>query len=194
MLRSPLTGRDSRRGSGTALQGAPIFAQKCASCHGATGREGPWDTLVSEEDEALRRRFFATSIWDFINRYMPPVKRTRWDQGGLLKPDEVYALTAFLLHQNRIIGETEVMDAQKSAADPHAESSQRRPALQRLPSVRRAYEFLSESAHVEGGSSKRPLPGFRPSHGTNCGSPRGRPSRRRSFRATFRPNRVSSAL
>ena len=71
-----------------------------------------WDTLVSEEDEALRRRFFATSIWDFIHRYMPPVKRTRWDQGGLLKPDEVYALTAFLLHQNRIIGETEVMDAQ----------------------------------------------------------------------------------
>lgn len=99
-------------GSGTARQGAPIFAQKCASCHGATGREGPWDVLVAEGDEALRRRFFATSIWDFIHRYMPPVKRTRWDQGGLLKPDEVYALTAFLLHQNRIIGETEVMDAQ----------------------------------------------------------------------------------
>ena len=98
-------------GSGTAQQGAPIFAQKCASCHGATGREGPWDTLVSEEDEALRRRFFATSIWDFINRYMPPVKRTRWDQGGLLEPDEVYALTAFLLYQNRLIGETEIMDA-----------------------------------------------------------------------------------
>ncbi len=99
-------------GSGTAQQGAPIFAQKCASCHGATGREGPWDALVSEEDEALRRRFFASSIWDFINRFMPPVKRTRWDQGGLLSPDEIYALTAFLLHQNRIIGETEVMDAQ----------------------------------------------------------------------------------
>ena len=99
-------------GNGTAQQGAAIFAQKCASCHGATGREGPWDVLVAEDDEALRRRFFATSIWDFIHRYMPPVKRTRWDQGGLLKPDEVYALTAFLLHQNRIIGETEVMDAQ----------------------------------------------------------------------------------
>ena len=98
-------------GSGNAQQGAPIFAQKCASCHGATGREGPWDELVAEEDEALRRRFFATSIWDFINRYMPPVKRTRWDQGGSLEPDEVYALTAFLLYQNRLIGETEVMDA-----------------------------------------------------------------------------------
>ena len=99
-------------GSGTAQQGAPIFAQKCASCHGATGREGPWDVLVAEGDEALRRRFFATSIWDFIHRYMPPMKRTRWDQGGLLNPDEVYALTAFLLYQNRIIGETEILDAQ----------------------------------------------------------------------------------
>ncbi len=99
-------------GSGTARQGAPIFAQKCASCHGATGREGPWDVLVAEGDEALRTRFFATSIWDYINRYMPPVKRTRWDQGGSLSPDEVYALTAFLLSQNRIIGETEILDAQ----------------------------------------------------------------------------------
>ena len=98
-------------GSGTAQQGAPIFAQKCASCHGATGREGPWDVLVAEGTEALGRRFFATSIWDFINRYMPPVRRTRWNEGGLLTPDEVYALTAFLLYQNRIIQETEVMDA-----------------------------------------------------------------------------------
>ena len=98
-------------GNGTAQQGAPIFAQKCASCHGATGREGPWHVLVAEGDRALRRRFFATSIWDFIHRFMPPVKRTRWDQGRQLSPDEVYALTAFLLHQNGIIGENEVMDA-----------------------------------------------------------------------------------
>ncbi|MEE2839108.1 MAG: cytochrome c [Acidobacteriota bacterium] len=99
-------------GSGTAQQGASIFAQKCASCHGATGREGPWDTLVAEDDTALRKRFFTTSIWDFIYRYMPPVKRNKSDEGGLLSHDEVYALTAFLLHQNRIIGETEIMDAQ----------------------------------------------------------------------------------
>jgi hypothetical protein len=106
-----LDGTGLPSGSGTAQQGAPIFAQKCASCHGATGREGPWNVLVTEDDKGLRRRFFATSIWDYINRYMPPVKRTRWNQGGLLSADEVYALTAFLLNQNRIIGATEVMDA-----------------------------------------------------------------------------------
>jgi cytochrome c len=87
-------------GSGTAEQGAPIYAQKCAACHGVSGREGPWNVLVAEGTQALRGRWFATTTWDFINRYMPPVKRT------------VYALTAFLLYQNRIIQETEVMDAQ----------------------------------------------------------------------------------
>lgn len=107
-----LDGQGLPPGSGTAQQGAPIFAQKCAACHGATGREGPWKVLVGEGTEALRGRLFATTIWDFINRYMPPVKRTAWNQGGLLSPDEVYALTAFLLYQNRIIQETEVMDAQ----------------------------------------------------------------------------------
>jgi hypothetical protein len=45
-------------GSGTARQGAPIFAQKCASCHGATGREGPWDVLVAEGDEAASNPVF----------------------------------------------------------------------------------------------------------------------------------------
>ncbi len=107
-----LDGQGLPPGSGTAEQGAPIFAQKCAACHGATGREGPWKVLVGEGTQALRGRLFATTIWDFINRYMPPVKRTAWNQGGLLSPDEVYALTAFLLHQNRIIQETEIMDAQ----------------------------------------------------------------------------------
>ena len=33
-------------------------------------------------------------------------------QGGSLKPDEVYALTAFILFRNEIIKETQVMDAQ----------------------------------------------------------------------------------
>ena len=49
---------------------------------------------------------FATVIWDYINRGMPLGKE------GSLKPDEVYALTAFLLFKSGIIKEDEVMDAQ----------------------------------------------------------------------------------
>jgi cytochrome c len=49
---------------------------------------------------------FATTLWDFIRRAMP------LQRAGTLKPDEVYALTAFLLYKNGIIQENEVIDAQ----------------------------------------------------------------------------------
>ena len=49
---------------------------------------------------------FATIIWDYINRGMPLGKE------GTLSPNEVYALTAFLLYKHDIIKEDEVMDAQ----------------------------------------------------------------------------------
>ena len=49
---------------------------------------------------------FATTIWDYINRAMPI------SQEGTLRPDEVYALTAFLLHENNVIKEDDVLDAQ----------------------------------------------------------------------------------
>jgi cytochrome c len=49
---------------------------------------------------------FATTLWDYINRGMPLGKE------GTLSPNEVYALTAFLLYKNDVIKEDEVMDAQ----------------------------------------------------------------------------------
>jgi len=49
---------------------------------------------------------YATTVWDYINRAMPA------NRGGSLKPDEVYALTAYLLYMNGIIQETDIMDAQ----------------------------------------------------------------------------------
>ena len=45
-------------------------------------------------------------LWDYINRAMP------FRQEGSLKPDEVYALTAFMLYKNGVIQEDEVLDAQ----------------------------------------------------------------------------------
>ena len=47
----------------------------------------------------------ATAVWDFINRSMPPKAE------GTLSANEVYALTAFLLFQNGIIRENDVLDA-----------------------------------------------------------------------------------
>ena len=113
------SGKELPLGRGTAQKGAKIYAQKCVLCHGPTGAEGligPLNrrlvggqgTLTSPEPVRTIRSFwaFATTIWDFINRAMPQKEE------GSLSADEVYALTAFLLFQNGIITETDVMDAQ----------------------------------------------------------------------------------
>lgn len=105
-------------GSGTAKQGAPIYARKCAACHGKTGTEtvvevpprrfvGGQGTLKSLHPVKTIGSYwpFAVSIWDQINRAMPP------GEEGSLKPDEVYALTALLLYWNGIIQESTVLDA-----------------------------------------------------------------------------------
>ncbi len=49
---------------------------------------------------------FATTLWDFIRRAMP------LQRAGTLKPEEVYALTAYLLYKNDIIQENDAIDAQ----------------------------------------------------------------------------------
>jgi cytochrome c len=48
-------------------------------------------------------------IWDYINRGMPLNKE------GTLKPDEVYALTAFLLFKNGVIPEEQVVNEKNLA-------------------------------------------------------------------------------
>ena len=48
----------------------------------------------------------ATTIFDFTRRAMP------WQQPKTLTDDEVYALTAYILALNKIIGENDVMDAE----------------------------------------------------------------------------------
>ena len=110
-------GKELPPGRGTAQEGAKLFAQKCAPCHGPTGAEGPLaprlvggvGTMNTPKPVRTIGSYwpFATTIWDFINRAMP------LNQEGTLKPDEVYALTAFLLSRNGIIQETDVLDAQR---------------------------------------------------------------------------------
>ena len=96
-------GKELPPGSGTAKQGANIFAAKCAYCHGPTGVEGPAKNLSDE----TRIVPVATTIWDYINRAMP------MDREGSLRADEVYALTALLLYRSGIIQESAVMDAKR---------------------------------------------------------------------------------
>ena len=49
---------------------------------------------------------FATTIFDYIRRTMP------WRQPRSLTNDEVYAITAYILSLNKLIGENDTMNAQ----------------------------------------------------------------------------------
>lgn len=110
----PPDGRGLPDGSGTVEEGAEVYAQKCAHCHGSSGREGPFDVLVGPDDPYMgadsTRNIgnfwpYATTVYDFIGRAMP------FDAPGSLSPDEIYAVTGWLLHENEIIEADEVMDA-----------------------------------------------------------------------------------
>ena len=106
-------------GQGSATDGAPIFAAKCAVCHGDQGQGGKigprvvggiadTETLTTLKPVRSVGGYwpYATSVWDFIRRAMPR------DQSGSLKPNEVYALTAFILWKSGIIQEGDVLNAQ----------------------------------------------------------------------------------
>ena len=119
------TGKELPPGQGTAKEGAALYVRKgCAACHGVTGSGAHAPTLISRKGPRTPSSTpclvpcisdantmgvhapFATTIWDYINRGMPLGKE------GTLTPNEVYALTAFLLYKNDVIKEDEVMDAQ----------------------------------------------------------------------------------
>jgi cytochrome c len=101
-------------GSGTSAKGAPIYAQKCAHCHGEQGKGGVNAAVVggapvkSMDSTKTIANFwpYATTLFDFIRRAMP------FQQPRSLSDDEVYALTAYILALNKLIGEQDEMNAQ----------------------------------------------------------------------------------
>jgi cytochrome c len=99
-------------GSGSVAQGQDLWETKCASCHGIFGESNSVfnplvggttkDDIVTGRVAALKRTDYparttlmkvstVSTLWDYINRAMP------WTQPKSLKPDEVYAVTAYLL-------------------------------------------------------------------------------------------------
>jgi S-disulfanyl-L-cysteine oxidoreductase SoxD len=114
-------------GSGTVAQGASVFSQKCAVCHGAKGEGQPpmYPALVGRDPAAehfvfgqnpnLKRTIgnywpYATTVFDYIRRAMP------LPAPGSLTNDELYAVTAYLLAANQVIPMTASLDATSLAA------------------------------------------------------------------------------
>ena len=114
-LTIPPDGQGLPPGSGTAALGQAIYAERCASCHGQNGEDpkyrrlvGGQGTLATAQPIKTIGSFwpYATTLWSYIRRAQP------FDDPGSLTADQVYAVTAYLLHLNGIIGEQDVMDAQ----------------------------------------------------------------------------------
>ena len=103
-------------GRGTPKQGETVYAEKCVACHGEKGAGKPNDQLVGGRgslsgDQAPVKTVgsfwpYATTLFDYVRRAMP------LNAPKSLSNDEVYAVSAYILQLNGIIGEADAMDAQ----------------------------------------------------------------------------------
>ncbi len=109
-------------GEGTPAQGASIFAEKCSACHGDGGRGTALSRSGAPAPPALvsdKKRQgidgstttianfwpYAPPLFDYIRRAMP------WTAPRSLTDHEVYALTAYILAENKLIDTKQVIDA-----------------------------------------------------------------------------------
>ncbi len=103
-------------GQGSVEQGAALFASTCAACHGERGEHpvipalrlvGGRGTLATPGAVQTVGSYwpYATTLFDYIRRAMP------FSAPESLTADQVYGVTAYLLHLNGIVPEGTVLDA-----------------------------------------------------------------------------------
>lgn len=106
-------------GSGDTATGKALYEEKCVACHGEKGEGGIGDVLVGGQGTLASDKpvktigsywEFATTIYDYVHRAMPQ------DAPQSLKPDEVYAITAYLLYMNGIVPEGTRLDKESLVA------------------------------------------------------------------------------
>jgi cytochrome c len=97
-------------GKGTPAKGEEIFQTQCASCHGEFGEgKDRWPVLAGghgslnhdRPDKTVGSYWpYASTVFDYIKRAMP------FGNAQSLSEDELYALTAYILHLNDVIRDT----------------------------------------------------------------------------------------
>jgi S-disulfanyl-L-cysteine oxidoreductase SoxD len=101
-------------GRGGVREGEAIFADKCAACHGAHGEGKPMDRLVGGAGTIATATPvktvgsywpYATTLFDFIRRAMP------FNAPQSLSPNEVYAVSAYVLYLNQLVPADAILDA-----------------------------------------------------------------------------------
>ena len=111
----PPSGAGLPKGGGSARQGLQVYEQKCMACHGAKGAGKPADPLAGGIGSLATKTPvrtvgsywpYATTLFDYARRAMPITNPLS------LSDDEVYAVSAYVLFLNGIVGEDAVMNAQ----------------------------------------------------------------------------------
>jgi S-disulfanyl-L-cysteine oxidoreductase SoxD len=107
------------KGQGSVAQGERLWEAQCASCHGSFGESNEVFTPLAGYTNAkdvqtgkvaslqldgaaptrtsMMKVSQLSTLWDYINRAMP------WTAPKSLKPDEVYAVTAYLLNLGEVV-------------------------------------------------------------------------------------------
>ena len=115
-------GRDGSNlpeGSGSVSRGREVFAQQCASCHGEKGEGGVGDRLVGGQGTIGTTKPirtvgsywpYAPTLFDYIRRAMPQ------NAPQSLSDEDVYAVSAYILNLNGVVGADATLDAKSLAA------------------------------------------------------------------------------
>jgi mono/diheme cytochrome c family protein len=126
-------------GSGTAAQGATVYAAHCVACHGVKGEGGLGPILIGnhpikgiDETTLVLAGYwpYSATLFDYIRRAMP------WQQPNSLTNEEVYALTAFILAENGLIPQDAVINA---SSLPKVKMPNRNGFIVRFPKLTPAF-------------------------------------------------------
>lgn len=112
-------GKSLPAGRGTVKAGKELYDAQCASCHGEKGEGGIGDRLVGGQGTLATPKPvktigsfwpYAPTLFDYVRRAMP------LNAPQSLTNDEVYALSAYLLHLNGLLKDDATLDAKSLAA------------------------------------------------------------------------------
>jgi len=94
-------------GSGDVFTGEDLYIDLCSACHGDFGEAvGRWPvlaggrgTLDGDDPHKTIGSYwpYLSTVWDYVNRAMP------YGAAQSLEPDEVYAITAYLMYLNDLV-------------------------------------------------------------------------------------------
>jgi cytochrome c len=112
-------GQGLPEGSGSVLDGEPIYLERCAVCHGDFGEGiGRWPVLSGGEGTLSDQRPVKTigSYWPFLSTVFDYVYRAMpFGYAQSMTDDEVYAVTAYLLYLNYIVEDDFVLSKETFA-------------------------------------------------------------------------------